>query len=88
MSTKDFEERIDKSVARFDRWFAHLPFGVRLIGDVICVGFFIAIVAWLLASLGLFGLTSPFSWSISSWGYVLLVSVALGLLYELSFSGK
>ncbi len=88
MSGKDIEERIDRSVAKFESWYARLPLAVRLIGDVICLGVIIYLVALLLASLGVFGLTYPHTWTIGSWGTVLLVSVALSVVYELSFSGS
>ncbi len=83
MKEEDLEKRLDESVAKFESWYARLPLVVRVLGDIICLDLTVYIVAWVSSSVGLFGLSSPNSWPLSTWGYILVVSAALCLGYEL-----
>ncbi len=81
------EQRINESVADFESWYAGLPLAVRFLGrflgDLICLDLTIYVVALAASGLGLFGLISPNTWSLSTWGYVLATSVAVCLAYEI-----
>ena len=77
------EKRVDESVAKLESWYAGLQLAVRVLGDIVCLSLTIYIVAWVSSKLGVFGLSSPNSWPLSTWGYILVVSAALCLGYEL-----
>jgi hypothetical protein len=79
----DLEKRVDESVAKFESWYARLPLAVRVLGDILCLGLIIYVVAWVASSLELFEISSPNAWAWSTWGFILVVSAALCLGYEL-----
>ncbi len=83
MPEEDIEKRLDESVARLEGWYARLPLIVRVVGDIICLDLTAYIVAWIASSVGLFELSSPGTWALSTWGYILAVSAAVSLAYEL-----
>ena len=83
MKEENPEKRVDESVAKFESWYARLPLVVRVLGDIICLDLTVYIVAWVSSSVGLFGLSSPNTWALSTWGYIIAVSAALSLVYEL-----
>ena len=59
MTEQNIEKKVDESVAKFESWYATLPLAVRVLGDIVCLGVSIYLLAWAVAALGLFGLTSP-----------------------------
>ena len=83
MKEEDLEKRLDESVAKFERWYARLPPVIKVLGDIICLDLSVYIVAWVSSSVALFGLSSPNTWALSTWGYIIAVSAALSLVYEL-----
>jgi len=82
MKEENLEKRIDEKAAAFEGWYARLPLVVRALGDVICLGLTVYIVAWLCSVFGLFGLSSPNAWNLSTWGYILGACFLVGLVYE------
>jgi hypothetical protein len=83
MREEDIERRLDESAARLESWYARLPLVVRVVGDIICLDLTAYIVAWIASSVGLFELSSPGTWALSTWGYIIAVSAAVCLVYEL-----
>ncbi len=88
MKEQGLEKKVDESVARFETWYASLPLAVRLLGDIVCLGLVVYVVAMVASAIGLFGLPSPNTWALSTWGSVMAVCVFVGFIYELSVNSK
>lgn len=83
MDEKDVERKVDEFGAKADNWASSLPLPVRLLGDIICSGVTVYIVAWIIFYFGLFGLTSPNTWAFSTWAYILIAILVISVIYEL-----
>ena len=83
MDEKNIERKIDDFGAKVDKWYSSLPLAVKLLGDIVCLGVIVYIVAWVVSYFDLFGLTSPDTWTLHTWVYLLIVIFVIGVIYEL-----
>ena len=81
MGEKDVERKIDEFGAKVEKWVSSLPLAVRLLGDTVCLGVTVYVVAWVLSYFRLFGLTSPNTWAFRTWAYTLLAILVISIIY-------
>ena len=88
MEEKDIEKKIDELRERAGSWYANLPFFVRVLGDVVCLGLIIYVLGLILYYFGLFRITAPARWGVWNWAYIGIVSLVISVTYELFTMNK